>query len=149
MSASIRKRMAGLPMAVYSRSPVWLQDALISAYGLRLLRLRYGRTGRETLAGLMKSQWLSSAELRRRQLSALTEVVEHAAYEVPFYRRRGLEGVDFDSLEQLQELPLLTKSEVQRAGREMISDTRRRRKLTEVHTGGTTGKPLAIYCDSE
>jgi phenylacetate-CoA ligase len=149
ITASARDRMTALAMAAYSRAPTWMQDLLISAYGMRLLRLRYGRTGRETLAWLSESQWMDSADVRRHQLSALSEVVARAASDVPFYRRRGLEGIDFDSLEQLQELPLLTKSEVQRAGRDMISDLHRRRKLTEVHTGGTTGKPLAIYCDSE
>jgi phenylacetate-CoA ligase len=149
ISASARDRMTALAMAAYSRAPTWMQNLLISAYGMRLLRLRYGRTGRETLAWLSESQWMDSADVRGHQLSALSEVVARAAADVPFYRRRGLEGIDFDSLEQLQELPLLTKSEVQRAGRDMISDLHRRRKLTEVHTGGTTGKPLAIYCDSE
>jgi phenylacetate-CoA ligase len=135
-------------MAIYSRAPIWTQDLLISAYGLRLLRLRYGRIGRETLEWLSASQWMDAARLRRHQLSTLSDVVARAAADVPFYRQRGLERVHFDSLEQLRDLPLTTKAEVQRAGREMISDRYRRRKLTEVHTGGTTGKPLAVYCDS-
>ena len=135
-------------MAVYSGAPVWMQDLLISAYGMRLLRLRYGRIGRATLARLNESQWMPASDLRRYQLSTLSEVVARAAADVPFYRQHGLEGIDFDSLEQLQELPILTKGEVQRAGRELVSDQYRRRRLTEVHTGGTTGKPLAIYCDS-
>ena len=146
---SVGKKMTGLGMAVYARSPLWAQNLLISAYGLRLLRLRYGRTGRETLASLLKSQWMDAAELQSNQLTALSEVVGRAAVDVPFYRRRGLEGIDFDSLDQLREVPPLTKSEVQRAGRDMIADSYRRARLTEVHTGGTTGKPLVIYCDGE
>jgi len=146
--SSARGGMTRLAMGIYSRAPIWMQDLLISGYGLRLLRLRYGRTGRETLDWLSESQWMDAADLRRHQLSTLSDVVARAAADVPFYRRRGLEGIDFDSLEQLCELPLTTKAEVQRAGRAMISDRYRRRKLTEVHTGGTTGKPLAVYCDS-
>src|SRR5687768_16920115 len=108
IGASARKRTTTMAMAIYLRSPIWLQDTLISAYGLRLLRLRYGRTGRETLARLNESQWMSPADLRSYQLAALTEVVGRAASDVPFYRRRGLDGIDFDSLEQLRVLPLLT-----------------------------------------
>jgi phenylacetate-CoA ligase len=140
--------MSGLGMAVYARSPLWAQNLLISAYGLRLLRVRYGRTGRDTLAWLLKSQWMDWGELQSNQLTALSELVGRAAVDVPFYRRRGLEGIDFESLDQLREVPVLAKSEVQRAGRAMIADPYRRARLTEVHTGGTTGKPLAIYCDS-
>lgn len=147
IAAAVAKRVASLAMALYSRAPVWLQDILISAYGLRLLRLRYGRTGHRTLTWLNQSQWTSAADVRSHQLSALSEVVARAASDVPFYRRRGLKAIDFDSIEQLRELPLLTKSEIQRAGRDMIADSYRGRKLSEVHTGGTTGKPLAIYCD--
>ena len=72
-----------------------------------------------------------------------------AASNVAFYRERGLRPREFKSLDELRELPLLTKSDVQRAGSLMISDLHRGRRITEVHTGGTTGKPLAIYCDSE
>ena len=134
-------------LRAYAGAPVWMQNLLVSAYGVRLRRLRYGATGQETLAWLREAQWMPAEDMLQYQLSTLTEVVTRAASDVPFYRRRGLEGVDFESLDQLRELPLLTKSEVQRAGRDLISDNSRGRRLTEVHTGGTTGKPLAVYCD--
>jgi len=35
-------------MRAYARTPVWTQNLLLSAYGLRLRGLRYGRTGRAT-----------------------------------------------------------------------------------------------------
>src|SRR5258705_4169515 len=133
----------------YAGAPVWMQNLLVSAYGARLRRLRYGETGDETLAWLRKAQWLPAGEVRENQLSALTEVVARAASDVPFYRQRGLEGIDFESFDQLREIPILTKSEVQRADRGLISKAHRSHRLTEVHKGGTTGKPLAIYCDSE
>jgi phenylacetate-CoA ligase len=131
----------------YEHAPVWLQNLLISAYGIRLRRLRYGSIGRETLAKLRKSQWMSEDEIRRYQFSALTAVVAAATSDVPFYRRRSEGRSEISSFEMLRELPLLTKSEVQRAGREMISDRYRGQRLVEVHTGGTTGKPLSIFCD--
>src|SRR5256885_4854962 len=126
-----------------------MQNLLVSAYGARLRRLRYGETGHETLAWIRKAQWLPATEVRETQLSTLTDVVARAASDVPFYRQRGLEGIDFESFDQLREIPILTKSQVQRAGRSLISQAYRSRRLTEVHTGGTTGKPLAIYCDSD
>jgi phenylacetate-CoA ligase len=138
-----------LAMRAYSRSPVWTQNLLISAYGLRLRRLRYGRVGRETLARLRQSQWFSTELLGEFQLRALSEVVRRAQADVPFYRDRAPHGSRIGSFEQLRELPILTKEDVQRAGRRMISDRYSHKALSEVHTGGTTGKPLAIYCDSE
>jgi phenylacetate-CoA ligase len=90
---------------------------------------------------------MSEDEIRRHQLSALTAVVTAATSDIPFYRQRSGKRLRINSLEMLRELPLLTKSEVQRAGREMISDRYRNQRLAEVHTGGTTGKPLSIFCD--
>jgi phenylacetate-CoA ligase len=90
---------------------------------------------------------MSGDEVRRYQLSALTAVVAAATSDVPFYRERSPKVVQLNSFESLRELPLLTKSDVQRVGRELISDRYRKRGLPEIHTGGTTGKPLAIFCD--
>ena len=135
-------------MRAYLRAPVWLQNLLISAYGLRLRKLRYGPVGQATLADLRAAGALSSEEVRRGQLEALSRVVAAAALDVPFYRDRRFTRINFTSLEQLEELPLLSKSDLQQAGKRCISDRYRDKKLTEIHTGGTTGKPLAIYCDS-
>jgi phenylacetate-CoA ligase len=133
----------------YDRAPVWMQNLLLSAYGMHLRRIRYGPTGQKTLEHLRESQWMSPADLRAYQLSKLSEVVAMAATDVPFYRERGLPRREFASFDELRDLPLLTKSQVQRAERAMISDRHRRKRLQVVHTGGTTGKPLAIYCDTE
>lgn len=136
-------------MNAYSHAPVWLQNLLISAYGLHLDRLRYGNVGRQTLARLRESDRLPAAEVRSEQLKTLSDVVARAISDVPFYRRRAQPAITFRSVEELNKLPLLSKSEVQAAGRDMISDRYHDRRLTEIHTGGTTGKPLAIYCDSD
>lgn len=133
---------------VYERAPLWLQNLLVSTYGIRLRRLRYGPIGRQALARLRKSQWMSEEEIRQYQLAAMAAVVEAATSEVPFYRQRSGKHMPITSFETLRELPLLTKSDVQRAGRRMISDRYRDMSLTEVHTGGTTGKPLSVFCDS-
>jgi phenylacetate-CoA ligase len=139
--------MLSVATSLYTRSPVWLQNLLISAYGLSLQRLRYGPVGDATLEKLRESARLSAAEVERRQLRMLSDVVARAAANVPFYQSRALKTREFSSLDQLRQLPLLDKSDVQRAGRSMISDAFRKRSLQEIHTGGTTGKPLAIYCD--
>ncbi|HKR09488.1 MAG TPA: hypothetical protein VJS39_09885 [Gemmatimonadaceae bacterium] len=139
----------GLALRAYARVPVWTQNLLLSAYGLHLRRLRYGPTGRHTLQWLRSSQWLDAEKLKQLQLEELTRVVTAAATDVEFYRRRGMQPIEFTSFEQLREIPLLTKEDVQGAGRELISDRHRSGRLSEVHTGGTTGKPLAIYCDAE
>lgn len=139
MSAALR---------AYARSPVWLQNLALSAYGLHLRRLRYGSTGREVLGRLRQSQWASIADVEAMQRAALREVVAAAARDVPLYRERGLRPLGARALEDLESVATLVKSDVQGAGRNCIADRYRGRRLNEVHTGGTTGKPLAIFCDA-
>jgi phenylacetate-CoA ligase len=139
--------MAGALAATYAASPVWLQHVLLSAYGIRLRVLRYGRLQRRYLAELRRTQSLSSAELRALQLGRLTALLRHAYETVPLYQGRTPLERPFTELEQLQELPVLTKDQL-RAPRDVVTSTRwSGRRVLEVHTGGTTGKPLTIYCD--
>jgi phenylacetate-CoA ligase len=135
-------------MALYGRSPIWVQNLMLSAYGLHLRRLRFGATGRETLARLRESQWLAAGEVEVMQGALLREVVASAARDVPFHRQRGLRPLGTRPFEDIRDVAPMAKSEVQAAGRDCISDRYRGRRLNEVHTGGTTGKPLAIFCDS-
>ena len=133
--------------AMYAASPVWLQHILLSAYGLRLRFLRYGRLQRAYLGELRRTQWLSEEQLRALQLERLNTLVRHAYDTVPLYRSRSTRYHQFTELEQLQELPVLTKDEL-RAPRSIVTSALwGSRRLQEVHTGGTTGKPLTIYCD--
>src|SRR2546426_5272970 len=72
--------------AAYAASPVWLQHLFVSAYGVRLRFLRYGRRQRRYLAELRRTQWLSAAELRALQLQRLAALVRHARETVGLYR---------------------------------------------------------------
>jgi phenylacetate-CoA ligase len=65
---------------------------------------------------------------------------------VPFYRARALGERTFTSLDRLRDYPILTKDDVKAAGRALVSQ-RTSGSLVEIHTGGTTGKPLTIFCD--
>src|SRR2546423_9244612 len=93
---------------VYARTPIWIQNVLMSAYGMRLKRQRYGRIGRETLARLREAEHLPQRDVEDQQLRTLTRVVSEALADVPFYRNRQLAAIPFGSLGDLRELPLLS-----------------------------------------
>jgi phenylacetate-CoA ligase len=84
--------------------------------------------------------------LDRRQLVALNRVLQHARRTVPFYDGR-IPETPLATLEELGAVPLLTKTEIRAAGRAIISTDSTGTRLLEVHTGGTTGTPLTVYCD--
>src|SRR2546426_11208004 len=114
--------------AAYAASPVWLQHLFVSAYGVRLRFLRYGRRQRRYLAELRRTQWLSAAELRALQLQRLTALVRHARETVGLYRGRKLPDGPFTELAQLRELPVLTKDEL-RGPRELVTSRSEERRV--------------------
>lgn len=138
--------MNDLGRRAYYAMPAWVQSLMLSAYGLRMRYLRYGGDNARVLAELLASQWLPAEQLRELQLVKLNSVLMHAAENVPFYRKRGLpERVA--RLEELSRVPLLRKAEIRTAGQTLVDASIGRRPPLAIHTGGTTGTPLSIYCD--
>ena len=138
--------MTDRALRAYYAMPVWVQNLMLSAYGLRLRSLRYGSYHDAVLAELLASQWLPADQLRELQLDRLNALLKHAAANVRFYRTRGYPD-SVARLETLDQLPLLQKTDVRREGRSLVASVSAGRSLLQVHTGGTTGTPLAIHCD--
>lgn len=139
--------MASPATRLYFASPIPLQHLMVSAYGFRLRYLRYGALQRRTLAELRRSQWRPREELQAMQLAKLNELLRHAWETVPFYRDRGPAPGPLTSLEELSTLPLLRKDDLRTRETQLVSAAYRRSRILEIHTGGTTGKPLSIHCD--
>ncbi len=98
---------------------------------------------------LQRALKLSPAELRALQERRLRATVRHAYERVPLYRKlwdaAGVGPEDVRSLEDLGRLPVVTRRQVQEAGREAAArgvDISRCVKLT---TSGHSGVPLAVY----
>jgi len=97
---------------------------------------------------LEETQWWPEEKLLAYQLRQIQNVIDHAADQVPFYRDRlkafaGLPPGTL-TLERFREIPLLTRDEIQAAGRELHSRT-----LPPIHgrpspakTSGSTGRPI-------
>jgi phenylacetate-CoA ligase len=100
---------------------------------------------------LEKSQWLTPGQLRELQNNRLRALLQHAYETVPFYRRRfktaGLKPDDIRTVEQLTKLPPLTKDEIGKNMKEIVSTQTPKSQLTPFATGGSTGTPLRFYKD--
>ena len=129
----------------YAQSPVWLQNALLSAYGARLRYLRYGRLHQGTLRQLRTTERFSAAQLNDLQNAELRALMDRAA-ETPLYQQHWREERKSVEAGDLTKLPLLSKEDLRRAGRAAVPGSFRGRSLLEIHTGGTTGTPLTVYC---
>ncbi|MHB1296941.1 MAG: phenylacetate--CoA ligase family protein [Gemmatimonadaceae bacterium] len=139
-------RMTSLATRTYFAAPVWMQHAMISAYGAHLRRQRYGAAQRRCLAAIRDTQWAPAAVVQQRQLDELNRVLRRARATVPLYADR-IPGRELRALGELSTIPLLRKAEVRAAGRAATSTAIGESTWLEVHTGGTTGTPLTVYCD--
>lgn len=139
--------MSGL-IRIYDRAPVLVQNLMLSAYGLWLRYLRYGPRQQALVAELRASERLSADALHTLQLKRLNDVLVAAARDVPFYDGR-IPPTGVSSLAELGNLPRLTKSAAQQAGRDLVSRRHAAERLQQIHTGGTTGKPLTVFCNRE
>lgn len=103
------------------------------------------------LRHLERTQFDSPEVIRARQLIALKVTLQHAWDTVPFYRaawaRAGVHPSDVKRLEDLEAFPILTKSDIRRHERALISSLYDPTKLRLKRTSGSTGVPLNIRMD--
>lgn len=136
--------------SIYHDAPVWLQNFLVSGYGYWLNYLRYSGSHRETLEALALSEHCDITEIRSLQTEQLKALISNAARHVPHYRNHPSFPSEIHSLGDLTGIPRLTKEDIWSQGESFISEQwiGTRSRLRKIHTGGTTGTPLTIYCDA-
>lgn len=98
---------------------------------------------------LDKSQWWSKGEIESYQFQQLSNLLNHAYQNVPYYQRvfeeRGLKPEDFQRIEDLNKLPFLTKDIIRRNLDSLIAKNHQKQDLEYVTTGGSSGVPLGFY----
>src|SRR5262245_23031415 len=96
-----------------------------------------------------RTQFLPADELRRLQFCRLSALLSHAHARCPFYRERfddvGFRPEDIRALEDIQRLPILEKSDLQRHSSDMVADGWPKDDLIPNQTGGSTGTPVSFF----
>lgn len=140
-----------LAQSIYKQVPWYVQNLLISAYGLESRRKTARRSFQEKFQELMESQWWSADELKALQEEKLRALIAHAYEHVPYYRRtfdeRGLRPKDIQRISDLHKLPLLSKEIIRDNFGEMVASNVDPRKLVLHRTSGSTGVPAKVYWD--
>ena len=102
------------------------------------------------LTFLDQSQWVSTEQLQSKQFVQLKKLLHHASTTVPFYKHRFSEmGIDPDKIEDFeswQQLPMLSRDDIQAAGVSLNSDSipLSHGSTTSCSTSGSTGKPVRV-----
>lgn len=100
---------------------------------------------------LKVTEWWSEEELKAYQLAELRALIRHAYENVPYYRRifdeRALTPIDIKTLDDLQKLPITTKSDVSENPDRFLPRGIEKSNLRLETTGGSTNTPMPLYHD--
>lgn len=101
---------------------------------------------------LKRTQYLSHSDIRKLQGLKLRRLMNHAYNHVGYWRElldaHGLVPEEFNSVEDLRKLPLLSKQTVKdNIYFDMLSDNHDKAKILKVSTSGSTGEPFVCFAD--
>jgi len=116
-----------------------------------LMARREGSHHLQHLRALRETQYDPPEVIRARQLRALQAQLKHAFATVPYYRAAwtaaGVHPNDVTSFADFEAFPILTKADIRRHERSLVSSAFDIDKLRVKRTSGSTGVPLTIYID--
>lgn len=138
---------------LYDRLPACVQNLALTAVSARLHIERYGGDFACRKAFLERSQWYSEDQLHAYQSDRLQAMVRYAYVKVPYYSRLMREHQilpeDIRAPEDLAGFPLLTKDDIKRNFKDILSTDFDLASVAKGHTSGTTGSPLEICYDAD
>jgi phenylacetate-CoA ligase len=135
----------------YIKSPVFIQNIILTARGGLYKFFRQGRMFRNIFNELETTQYMDETGLKDWQDNKLRLMVEHVYKNVPYYKRLFKElGVlpgDIKSAGDLKILPFLTKEELRKNPEDFLPVCVNRTMISKNFTSGSSGKPLKLYRD--
>jgi phenylacetate-CoA ligase len=127
------------PEKIYLASPVWLQNSLVSLYGVLEHRRRYGGVFKKTCLELEQTEFLKGEALEKFVNERLSNILENALKEVPHYRNLGIKDAKLDHF------PILNRTTIADDPEQLVSEKYDKDKLLTIYTGGSTGTALKVY----
>lgn len=136
--------MKSLLSTIYKKLPAIFQDVMISFYGAKLKRQRYGEKYWNYLDHYKRKTYLDLREEKENQISELKELLNYAISNSPFYAElySGLDLDNIQSIEDLSSLPEVNKEDI-RANAHSVYTIPETDAIVS-YTGGTTGKSLKV-----
>lgn len=133
-------------LSIFHRLPSPARHIAATLHGHTLRSRRYGpETEKLVEAALDRDTW-SSKKWACWTEENLGHLLEHAARQVPHYRRVwSRKGYEELSAGALSNWPILKKEVLRTAPEHLIAANSKQRSLIEEHTSGTTGTPLRLW----
>jgi phenylacetate-CoA ligase len=141
----------GLRENIYAKSPVWLQNLLVSAYGYKWKQRRFGGIFKEEYIKAKERENFTAQEWRDYENMQLQKILEHAFNHVPFYRESLTKhGINKERLQKvstltLSQLPILSKEDLRKYGLNSLIADKKEKGGEFFASSGSTGTPTQIF----
>lgn len=134
---------------IYYSSPIWLQNILISIYGLKLYFQRYGRDYKKAFLFYSKKDYSNLEKELEIQQTELQKLVKYAFANSEYYQKlyTGIDLSKIKTVEDLKLLPIVEKEDF-RKNLENIYTLKEAESIPSF-TGGTTGKSLKVLYEKK
>lgn len=105
---------SGLYYKTYNVCPIWLQNVLISLYGYKLYRQRYGKVYHEYIEELRNENYSDLQSEEEYQNAELIKLINYAISNSPFYKEfyKGINISKIKTVNDLKLLPILKKEKL-------------------------------------
>lgn len=140
--------------SIYEKSPLWMQNFLISIQGWRNETKRVNK--KEAIKFyefLLQSQYWSKDQLLDYQNKMFLDLIKESFLYVPYYinlsKETDLSINDFKDIQDIKLLPILKKSMIRGNENNFVNNKYDVKKLLKGGTSGTTGTPLKLYFDNQ
>lgn len=136
-------------MALYYKSPIFVQNLMTTAQGYLYKKQRYGKAYKTAMEEYTSRDYGNENELKEYQYFRFCELVRYAYNNSPFYKE-FYKGLDIEKIlaeKEIEKLPVLEKETVRQHLAEMY--TIPESEALESNTSGTTGKSMRFLFTSE
>ena len=129
---------------LYARSPVWIQNAMVSTYGLYWHWARFGGNYQKIEKAYHQRESFSHLQWQEFQQKELKKVLSICCENVPYYRDHWTDAQKLAAkIGRLTELPLLEKDALRSNARSFWREDLDPFPKLIFNTSGTTGTPIA------
>ena len=103
--------LMNLLQSLYDRSPIFVQNFLLSSYSFYITYERYGKEFQSQYKEFLRNPWLAEELLFSYQNERLKKLIDHVYYNVPYYskimKERNVRNcIYFDILKRVHREPI-------------------------------------------
>jgi phenylacetate-CoA ligase len=131
---------------VYAQLPTFLQHCAATGFGVYRKWLRFGPGYSESVHRYRERERYTAEHWAAWQRRHLTEFLQRAANNVPYYRETWTSGQKAAANNgRLDELPFLLKDPIRESPERFLRDDVKPGHVSVFHTSGSSGVPIATY----